>query len=58
MNIEKIKYFIDLVESGNFTYTAQKNFVSQTTISQQIHSLEKEFGAQLIDRKTNGNVAN
>ncbi len=53
MNIEKIKYFIDLVESGNFTYTAQKNFVSQTTISQQLLALEKEFGIQLIDRKTN-----
>ncbi len=53
MNIEKIKYFIDLVECGNFTYTAQRNFVSQTTITQQIHSLEKEFGVQLIDRKHN-----
>ncbi len=53
MNIEKIKYFIDLVESGNFTYTAQKNFVSQTTISQQLLALEKEFGIQLIDRKIN-----
>ncbi len=53
MNIDKIKYFIDLVECGNFTYTAQQNFVSQTTITQQIHSLEKEFGVQLIDRKCN-----
>ncbi|MDT8715418.1 LysR family transcriptional regulator [Clostridium sp. 19966] len=51
MNIEKIKYFIDLVECRNFTETARKNFVSQTTISQQIASLEKEFGTQLIDRK-------
>ncbi len=51
MNIEKIKYFIDLVECKNFTETAKKNFVSQTTISQQIASLEKEFNTQLIDRK-------
>lgn len=51
MNIEKIKYFIDLVECGNFTYTAQKNYVSQTTISQQLNSLEKEFNIQLINRK-------
>ena len=51
MNIEKIKYFIDLVECRNFTDTAKKNFVSQTTISQQIASLEKEFNEQLIDRK-------
>lgn len=51
MNIEKIKYFIDLVECRNFTETARKNYVSQTTISQQIASLEKEFQMQLIDRK-------
>lgn len=51
MNIEKIKYFVDLVECRNFTETAKKNFVSQTTISQQIASLEKEFEIQLIDRK-------
>ncbi|MBU8568433.1 LysR family transcriptional regulator [Virgibacillus pantothenticus] len=51
MNIEKIKYFIDLVECRSFTETAKKNYVSQTTISQQIASLEKEFDMQLIDRK-------
>ncbi|MGB4660646.1 MAG: LysR family transcriptional regulator [Mobilitalea sp.] len=51
MNIEKIKYFIDLVECRNFTETAKKNFVSQTTISQQIASIEAEFDIQLIDRK-------
>lgn len=51
MHIEKIKYFIDLVECRNFTETARKNYVSQTTISQQIASLEKEFGVKLIDRK-------
>lgn len=51
MNIEKIKYYIDLVKCRNFTETARKNFVSQTTISQQIASLEKEFEMQLIDRK-------
>lgn len=51
MNIEKIKYFIDLVEYRNFTETAKKNFVSQTAISQQIASLEAEFNIQLINRK-------
>lgn len=51
MNIRRIKYFIDLVECRNFTETAKKNYVSQTTISQQIAALETEFGTQLIDRK-------
>ena len=51
MNIEKVKCFIDLVDCRNFTSTAKKNFVSQTTISQQIASLKKEFDTILIDRK-------
>ncbi|MBM7541054.1 LysR family transcriptional regulator [Amphibacillus cookii] len=50
MHIEKIKYFIDLVKCRNFTETAKLNYVSQTTISQQIASLEKTFGVKLIDR--------
>lgn len=51
MNIEKLKYFIDLVECQNFTDTAKKNYVSQATVSQQIASLEKEFDLLLVDRK-------
>ena len=51
MNFDKIKYFIDLVECRNFTETAKKNFVSQTTISLQIASLEEETDIQLIDSK-------
>lgn len=51
MNIKRIKYYIDLVECRNFTETAKKNYVSQTTISQQIAALEDEFEIQLIDRK-------
>ncbi|WP_017471305.1 LysR family transcriptional regulator [Amphibacillus jilinensis] len=50
MHIEKIKYFIDLVQCRNFTETAKLNYVSQTTISQQVASLEKAFGVKLIDR--------
>lgn len=50
MNIEKLKYFIDLVNNGSFTKTAKLNYVSQTTISQQIASLEKMYEVTLIDR--------
>lgn len=51
VHIDKIKYFIDLVECRNFTETAKRNFVSQTTISQHIAALEREFNLTLIDRK-------
>lgn len=33
MNLNKLKYFIDLVELGSFTKVAEKNFVSQTNVT-------------------------
>lgn len=50
MNINKLIYFIDLVELGSFTKVAEKNFVSQTNITKQIKALEEYFECQLIDR--------
>lgn len=50
MNLIKLKYFIDLVESGSFTKTGELNHVSQTSISQQLRSLEEQFDQQLMDR--------
>lgn len=52
MYLEKLKYFIDLVQTGSFTKAGKKNFVSQTSITQQIRFLEKHFACQLIDRST------
>lgn len=50
MHIEKIKYFIDLYECGNYTETARKNYISQTSVTQYIHALENEFHLKLFDR--------
>ncbi|MGP5429170.1 LysR family transcriptional regulator [Enterococcus malodoratus] len=52
MYLEKLKYFIDLVQTGSFTKAGKKNFVSQVSITQQIHFLEEYFGCQLVDRST------
>lgn len=52
MYLEKLKYFIDLVQTGSFTKAGKKNFVSQTSITQQIRFLETQFACQLIDRTT------
>jgi DNA-binding transcriptional LysR family regulator len=51
INIEKIKYYIDLVDCRSFTETAKRNYVSQTTISQTIAALEETFQIRLINRK-------
>jgi len=51
MQIESLKVFCDLVETTSFTKAAQINGVTQSAVSQQISSLEKQFGTALIERR-------
>ena len=50
MQIETLKAFCDLVESGSFTRAAELNFVSQSAVSQQVRSLERRFERRLVER--------
>ncbi|MFH1615819.1 MAG: LysR family transcriptional regulator [Planctomycetota bacterium] len=50
MQDEKIRIFCDLVESQSFSKAADKNFISQSAVSQQLANLEKAFNCQLINR--------
>lgn len=52
MLLRQIKYFVTVVDTGSFTEAAEECFISQSAISQQILSLEKELGAQLLARST------
>ncbi len=52
MLLRQIKYFVAVVDAGNFTEAAEECFISQSAISQQILSLEKELGVQLLQRST------
>ena len=40
MLLKQMKYFVSIVENNSFTEAAEKYFVSQSAISQQIKSLE------------------
>ena len=51
MNIETAKLFCDLVETKNFSRTAQAHGISQSAVSQQVAQLEMEHKVQLFDRK-------
>lgn len=51
MLLRQIKYFCTIVEEGSFTEAAEKCFISQSAISQQIQALEKELGIKLIHRE-------
>ena len=52
MLLRQIKYFVTVVDTGSFTEAAEECFISQSVISQQILSLEKELGVQLLVRST------
>jgi DNA-binding transcriptional LysR family regulator len=51
MHIETLKIFCDLVELESFSKTAEKHFLSQSAVSQQLAQLELTHKVQLLDRK-------
>lgn len=54
MELHHIRYFVAIAEELNFTKAAQKLFVTQSALSQQIAALEKEFGVKLFVRSQKG----
>lgn len=50
MQIESLKVFCDLSETESFTKAAHINGVTQSAVSQQISSLERQFKSLLIER--------
>ncbi|MEZ5345320.1 MAG: LysR family transcriptional regulator [Pyrinomonadaceae bacterium] len=50
MHIETLKVFCDLVEMQSFSLAAERNFVTQSAVSQQVRSLEEKFKRKLLER--------
>ncbi len=50
MDLESLRLFVDLAETKSFSKTAERNFMSQSAVSQRIRSLEQEFGYVLVER--------
>ena len=50
MNINQLKYFIELARNKSFSKSANRLNISQPALSLQIRKLEEEFEYQLIDR--------
>lgn len=50
MNLKQLEYFVTAAELLNFTRAAERCYISQTAMTQQIHSLEKELEAVLFLR--------
>src|SRR4051812_25660351 len=50
MHIETLKVFCDLVDLKSFSLAAERNFITQSAVSQQIRSLEEKFKRRLLER--------
>src|SRR6476469_8786407 len=50
MHIETLKVFCDLVDLESFSMAAERNFITQSAVSQQIRALEEKFKRRLLER--------
>jgi DNA-binding transcriptional LysR family regulator len=54
LELRHLRYFVALAEAGSFTHAAEKIFVAQPTLSQQIRRLEEIVGTPLLQRRREG----
>ena len=52
IELRHLRYFVALAEAGSFTHAAQRIFIAQPTLSQQIRRLEEIVGTPLLQRRT------
>ena len=52
MQINWIQAFVEVADKQNFTEAAEAMYVSQSTLSKYIKSLEAELDVMLFDRTT------
>jgi LysR family transcriptional regulator, transcriptional activator of the cysJI operon len=48
--LDSLRVFCDLVETGSFSRTAERQFVSQSAVSQKLRALERSVGHVLLER--------
>lgn len=51
MLLRQIQFFVSIIDENSFTEAAEKNYVSQSAVSQAINALEADLGVKLIERK-------
>jgi LysR family transcriptional regulator, low CO2-responsive transcriptional regulator len=54
MNLRQLEVLLSVVEHGSFSAAARESLLTQSTVSQHIAALEREFGLQLLERSRNG----
>ena len=54
VELRHLRYLVAVVDAGTFTHAAERMFVTQPTLSQQIRRLEEMVGTPLLDRRRDG----
>ncbi|GIK67400.1 MAG: LysR family transcriptional regulator [Chloroflexota bacterium] len=50
MELRQLRYLLVITEEQNFTRAAERLFITQPALTQQIQKLEQEVGSRLLDR--------
>ncbi|WP_053386525.1 LysR family transcriptional regulator [Leucobacter japonicus] len=56
MNLEQLRGFVEIAQTGHFTRAAERLHLAQPSLSRQIATLETDLGVELLHR-VRGNVA-
>lgn len=51
MELSDLRIYCDLVETGSFSRAAERNFISQSAVSQRLRVMENEFSSTFLERK-------
>ena len=54
MTLQQLKYIIMVAETGTITEAASRLFISQPSLTNAIHELEKEMNITIFDRTNKG----
>src|ERR1700761_9219791 len=54
IELRHLRYFVALADAGSFTHAAERMYIAQPTMSQQIRRLEELVGARLLQRRREG----
>src|ERR1700751_535654 len=54
VELRHLRYFVAVADAGTFTHAAERLFIAQPTLSQQIRRLEQIVGARLLHRRRDG----